>query len=330
MIRSAGFAPSKVSCSFPLINVSVKRGSSAFGVSASRGRAHLWCSDAAYFTGCLGPSIRYMTTSCACDRRKATFVFKRFCGFSESLEPSFRRSFTTGCLDTGTASNSFAALLQHRQSEKGTLDDAQDQLQPPLLPLEAYDAYRRHIRHVVEQAVCHQRESEFRSLRLVTKSMSGLHSLFLLMLLGAPPTSLELLLSPHAQFCCLCLAQAASTTFWGFGISRPGPLSSGGLAVGDWRLAMGLLYLWICGGALITTLKDPTTSYEIQIPALVLLMLLNRRLASSKVGGVPTWWAKGSQQQMLFILLACVCAALGRAMYVERKLDSIMEGALNN
>ncbi|KAL8452331.1 hypothetical protein Emag_002450 [Eimeria magna] len=150
------------------------------------------------------------------------------------------------------------------------------------------------------------------------------------MLLGAPPTSLELLLSPHAQFCCLCLAQAASTTFWGFGISRPGPLASGGLAVGDWRLAVGLLYLWICGSALITTLNDPTTSYEIQIPALVLLILLNRRLASSKVGGVATWWAKGSQQQMLVVLLACVCAALGRAVYVEHKLDSIMEGALNN
>ncbi|KAL8273267.1 hypothetical protein Esti_002768 [Eimeria stiedai] len=271
-----------------------------------------------------------MTTSTACDKSKANLVRKRLCGSTELLERRLRRCFHTGCLNSDAISGSLAVLLNHKQDQKSSLQDAEDESQTPLLPLEAYDAYRRHIRHVVEQAVGHQRQTEFRSLRLVTKSMSGLHALFLLMLLGAPPTSLELLLAPHAQFCSLCLAQAASTTFWGFGISRPGPLASGGLAVGDWRLAVGLLYLWICGGALIMALTNPNTSYEIQIPALVTLTLLNRRLAYPQVGGVPTWWAKGSQQQMLIILLACICAALGRAMYVERKLDSIMEEALND
>lgn len=65
--------------------------------------------------------------------------------------------------------------------------------------------------------------------------MCALHGIFALLLATAPPTSLELLLAPHAQFCCLCLAQAASATFWGFGIARMGPLSSGGVTVTDWR-----------------------------------------------------------------------------------------------
>ncbi|KAL8431547.1 hypothetical protein Efla_000593 [Eimeria flavescens] len=235
-----------------------------------------------------------------------------------------------------------AILLKHKHNWNGFGKEPEEQAEPPLLPLEAFDAYRRHIRHLVELAVGCQRQSEFkggkfrhaalsfRSLRLVTRSMSGLHAFFLLMLLGAPPTSLELLLTPHAQFCCLCLAQAASTTFWGFGISRPGPLMSGGLAVGDWRLAMGLAYLWLCAIALMTTLSNPQASYGIQIPALILLLLFGRRLGSPRVGGVPEWWATGSHQRMLIVLLACVCAALGRALYVERTLDSIMERAMQD
>lgn len=75
----------------------------------------------------------------------------------------------------------------------------------------------------------------YRSLRLVKRSISFLHGTFLLLILSAPPTSLEMLLLPHAQFCSLCISQAASATFWGFGVVRQGPLMSGGLAVGDWR-----------------------------------------------------------------------------------------------
>lgn len=162
-------------------------------------------------------------------------------------------------------------LLQHKQSRAIPHAQPDEGYGLPMLPLEAYDSYCRQIRHAVEQAVGPQRQAEFRrvnegkkqpflytfllglvgsrntstntsslfvffrSLRLVTRSMSGLHATFLLLLLAAPPTSLELLLAPHAQFCCLCIAQAASATFWGFGVARPGPLTGGGLAVGDWR-----------------------------------------------------------------------------------------------
>lgn len=241
------------------------------------------------------------------------------------------RSF--GCSESslaGALHGPLLVLLQHRQSRRvpHAQPDKADGL--PLLPLEAYDSYRRQIRHSVEQAVGPQRQAEFRSLRLVTRSMSGLHATFLLVLLGAPPTSLELLLAPHAQFCCLCLAQAVSATFWGFGLARPGPLAVGGLAIGDWRLAMGLLYLWICGVALVASLKDPKTSYAIQISALSLFLVLQRRLGSPLVAALPAWWTSGTHRQMLLVLLACICTALGRAVYIGAQLDSIMDGALRD
>lgn len=67
-------------------------------------------------------------------------------------------------------------LLQH----KHTL--GRSHLQPdvgeglPLLPLEAYDAYRRQIAHVVQQAVGPQRQSEFR--RVVGTERRRLHCLW--------------------------------------------------------------------------------------------------------------------------------------------------------
>lgn len=80
--------------------------------------------------------------------------------------------------------------------------------------------------------------------------------------------------------------------------------------------------------ALIATLKDPKASYAIQIPALSLLLFLQRGLGSPHVAAVPVWWSTGSHQQMLLVLLACMCAALGRILYVETRIDSIMDEAL--
>lgn len=93
---------------------------------------------------------------------------------------------------------------------------------------------------------------------------------------------------------------------------------------------MGLLYLWICAVALVASLRDPKMSYAIQISALLLFLVLQRRLASPLVAAVPPWWTSGTHRQMLLVLLACICTALGRAVYVGTQLDSIIEGALRD
>lgn len=96
------------------------------------------------------------------------------------------------------------------------------------------------------------------------------------------------------------------------------------------RLAIGLLYLWFCTVALITTLKNPKASYEIQIFALVLLLFLQQRLGLPHNCAVPAWWVDGSHWQLLLVMLACAFTALARASYVEMKLEDMMQEALND